>query len=127
VKCVWYNKIVFKDNDQIYLVFVLEMHQSDQAGDRRARISISSTNFSTADTENGVLARGNPTEVAGILLCFAWIPLTMQVVVTKAAFSATLSSPGEPKVPAQLVAELQMLLAAVTSQPSQRNVKVRVY
>jgi hypothetical protein len=51
----------------------------------------------------------------------------MQVVVTKAAFSATLSSPGEPKVPAQLVAELQMLLAAVTSQPSQRNVKVRVY
>jgi hypothetical protein len=48
-----------------------------------------------------------------------------QLAVAKAAFSATLATPGEPKLPAQLVAKLQSLLSAVTAKPSQRNVKVQ--
>lgn len=50
--------------------------------------------------------------------------LTVQLAVAKASLSATLSAPGEAKVPTQLVANFLSLLTSVSSQPSQRNVKV---
>jgi len=50
--------------------------------------------------------------------------LILQLAVAKAALSASLSAPGEAKVPTQLVASFQTLLTSVASQPSQRNVKV---
>lgn len=50
------------------------MRRSNQAGDQIAAPVFQfhpETSASTADIEDGVLARGNPTEVAGMLLCFA--------------------------------------------------------